>query len=115
MHDWETQAAQRLRWPHPREHQQLRRGNGPRGQDYLLRLDDKALAPALHVHAGGPLPRKEEPPRQTMGFEGQVEPMAGGVEIGQRRAHADRVGVIRRDWAYPYRLGVVRVRFGGEI
>ena len=104
-----------LRRPHAREHQQLRRGDGPSGQDDLRRLDDKALAAALDFHAGDPFARQQETPHQHLRFDGQVEAMAHGVEIGQRRAHADAVGVIHRDRAYPHGIGVVHVRVGGEI
>jgi hypothetical protein len=107
--------AQMVSRPHAREHQQLRRCDGPRRQDNRLRLDDKPFSTALHVHARGLFPRKEETPHQHIRFDGQIEPMADGVEISQRRAHADPVGVIHRERAHPHRSGVVHVRVVGEI
>ena len=65
-------------------------------QDNLLPLHGEHFAVALYGHADRPFTVKHHPLCQHVGPNGQVEAMANRIEMGQRGAHSDVVGIV--DW-----------------
>ena len=92
----------------------MRGGNRPGAQDDLLPVQDEYLALALHLDAGCALAVEHDAPRHDVGSDGQVQSVAAGVEIRNRRAHAHAARVVERHGADPGGVGVVHVRIVRE-
>jgi hypothetical protein len=88
--DVEPVLAQVLGGPNPREHQQVRGGEGARREhDLAIRLGD-VLAPAAVAvaHAGGAPARELDPARLGSGHDLEVLARAHGAQVGVVRAPA---------------------------
>ena len=86
--------------------------NGPRGQDDLPASTLNRSPPLSTSTPVTCLPVNRD--AAPVHLDGEVEPMANGIEIGQGRAHADTVGVIHRIGP-THRIRVIHVRVGGKI
>ena len=107
------QIAQNAGRANPGEHQQLGRANGTGGQDDLGALNGEPFSVAFNVNADSPVAFKNHPVGRDVGFNSQVQAMPCIRQIGERRAHADAVGVIHRNRAHAGGLWVVHVRVVG--
>ena len=104
--DGDAHLAQVVSRPDAGEQEDLRRANGAAAQDDLIALHGEDLAATLHLdsnrswRACRTIAIQYDPVGVDVAAHGEVEAMAGGVEEGERRAHAHAVDVVhgaRRD------------------
>ena len=105
----DAQGPQMVLRPHPGQHQELWRGDGPRAKDDLVRLDVEHLVSALDLNSAGPLPLEQDASNVDVAPDGQVEPVAVGVDVAKGGAHAYAVGIVHREGANAPGVGVVVV------
>src|SRR5690349_17994820 len=91
------------------EHQKLRRERGAGAQDDFLSLDNEVPAAAFDLHADRSFALEDEAARGAAIADGQVHPMARGIEISYRGADADAVGIVERHRADAGGVGQVMV------
>ena len=93
----------------PGEQQNLRGTDGPGGEDDLITLYNESLAAAFQFHPGGPVAVEQDAVDQAVGAYGQVQAVAGLVQVAHGSADADAVGVVqgRRPYAVSIRVVVV--------
>ena len=96
------------------QHQQLGRLNRSGAEDDFPALDGEGLLAAFNLQPHCPGAVEDHPVDHHAAPDGQVEPVAAGVEVGQGGAHADAAGVVERHRAHAGPVGVVQVRVVGE-
>ena len=96
------------------QEQYVGRADGSGGEDDLLSLDREPLAAALDLDADGLLPFEDDAAGGAVGADGQIEPMAGRVQVAEGGAPADAVWVVEGHGADAAGLGVVVVGGVGE-
>ena len=114
QHHRNAQPVQRGGRPDARQHQQLGRGDGAGAEDDFGAGDGELFAAAFHLGAHGPRPPvgagfEQDAMHRYIGLDGEVHPVAGGAEVGQRSAHPHAVGVVHRDRPHAARLRVVHI------
>ena len=114
LHDGDPELAQVIGRPDAREHEQLRRGDGAGAEDDLLGLHRVLVAPALDLHAGGPVAVEQYAVHGAVGPDGQVEPVSRLAQVADCGAEPDAVRVVQRQGAYAGGIGVVVVWAVGE-
>ena len=92
-----------------RQHQQLWRIYRAAAQHDFAGVHAKYLAAALHLYADRVAALKQNPPRERVRPDGQVEPVARHSQVGQRRAHPDAVYAVERVVAHAGGFGVVHI------
>ena len=96
------------------QHQDVGRADGARAEDYLVGLDGEGLAAALHQCTHGPVAFEQELLHVAVGADGEVQAVAGLVQVAQGGAHAHAAGVVEGRGADARRVGVVVVGAVGE-
>ena len=103
------------------QHKQMRRSHRPGAQHHFIRLCAKEFAAALHFHAHGAAAARsrriigeQDAARGAVGLDGEVEAVARRIDVAQRRAPADAVGIVQRIGADAGGVRVIVVRIGGK-
>ena len=119
VHDGDADGLQLLSVADAGEHEDVWRADCSCAEDNLVGLDLEALAAALGFNAYGaffaqPVACKEDALHGAVGSDGEVEAMARRVDVAERGAPADAVGVVEGVGADAGGVGVVVVGVGGE-
>ena len=89
--------------------------DGAGAQYYFAGFYYKGLAPRFHLHPGGPRRGpgvKQDAMHIAVGADGQIQAVAGDIQVGQRGAEADAVGVVQRHRAHAGGVGMVEIGDG---
>ena len=113
MHHIDAKALQVVGRPDTGEHQQLGRRHGAAANDDLVTLDREHLAAALGFHPDGPLALEQHPVSGDASPDGEVEAVAGGVQVVQGVAHAHAVDGVAGAGRHSGGIGVVLVFVDG--
>jgi hypothetical protein len=80
MHQWDADVAQLCRWTDAREQQQMWGFQAPGAEYDLLPRHGKDISAALDLYSYRPRALEEDAPGQSMGPDGQVQPVTGWIE-----------------------------------
>src|SRR5262249_17988274 len=92
----------------------MRGTNSASPENDLIARHDKGFAAPLDLNSGGPLAVEQEAMYQTVGLNGQVQPMPGLTQMTDGGAVANPVGVVERGRADTGGFWVVVVSTIGE-
>src|SRR5215510_10604560 len=92
----------------------MRRTNSTSTENNLIACYHKGFAATLDLDPGGTCAVKQEPMYQTVGLNGQVQPMPGLTQMTDGGAVANPVGVVERGRADTGRFWVIVVSTIGE-
>ena len=98
---------------HSRQHQEVGRFQRAGAQHNLIGLDVEYLAAAFGLHAGDASAIEQDPSDEDVALDGEVEAVAHGIQVGDRRAHANAGLVVHGNRADARRVGAVEVGVGG--
>src|SRR5712692_681599 len=88
----------------------MRGGNSAGTQDDFVSFDGKLVSTALHLHGDGLGAVEENAVHHAVGPDGQIQPMSGLVQVAQRGAPANAVGVVAGYWTDAGGIRMVMVR-----
>ena len=91
------------------QHQDMRRADRPGAENDFRALNRKPVAAACDLHPDGTVPVEQEAMHQTVRPDAQVQAMPRRVQVAERRAEPDAVGVVERYWANPYGIRVIEI------
>ena len=99
VHDGDADGLELLGVADAGEHEQVGRADCSSAEDDLVCVDLEALAAAFDFNAycaffAQPAACEEDAPDSAVGADGEVEAVAGGVDVAERGAPADAVGVV---------------------
>ena len=113
-HRLDAQPGQRGPGTDTRAQQDRRRADGAGGQGDAPPADLFRLAFACDVHANRPVAGDQDPVDQAVRPDGEVGPVPGGQQVGDRRRQAQAAPPVLRERAHAGRLRVVVVGDLGE-
>ena len=88
-------------------------GDGAAAEDNFIPGDKEQFAAAVHFYADSLVMLEADAADGAVGADGEVEAMAGGVQVGQGGALADAVRVVQGERANAGGVGVVQIRVVG--
>ena len=112
--DRNGQAFKVFRRADAREQQQLGGSDGAAAEDDAVAVDNEAVAAAVHFHAHGFSAVKDDAADGNAGPEGQVQAVAGLLQVGDGGAHSDAVDIVHRAGADAGGVRVIHIRGFGQ-
>lgn len=92
----------------------MRRANGAGTEDDFFTLDGKGLSAAFHLHGNRFFAVENQAINHAIRLDREVQAMSSQVEIAQRRAPADTVGIVARHGSNTGGVGVIVIRAQGK-